>query len=296
MIKLVKSMTGFGTRSTNFEKTNLIVEIKTVNSRYLDFYPKLPHSIQHLESRIKKRIQTHFERGRIEITVTILEEDLTDKSLVVDWGLLDDYMEKLNQAKSRYNLEGNIPISALTTIDGVFSLKERSIQTDDLVSTLLEEVEQVAKLVTENRAAEGIFLIKDISNRINSMQSMLKLIEDCKENVSAHYRERIKQRIIQSVGKEFEFEEIYLIQEIAILAEKGDISEEITRLHSHLTHLNAVISGGGAIGRKLDFITQEMHRETNTIGAKSIDPQISETVVKMKSELEKIKEQVQNIE
>lgn len=295
-MKLVNSMTGFGLRTMHIGEVNLTIEIKTLNSRYLDFTAKLPHSIQALEGQIKGIIQTFFERGRIEVTVTMQGTGLTSKKVRVDWELLDDYIDKLRQAKVRYNLEGEIPISIVPTMETAFSVEEIAPIIANLNKDLLEEITKVARIVVDNRKEEGIFLLKDVTNRINSLQSMLKLIEDCQGNVSAHYRERIKRRIEAHVGAEIKLDQTHLIGEIAILAEKGDISEEITRLHSHLSHIEAVISGGGAMGRKLDFITQEMHREVNTIGAKSIDPQISEMVVIMKSDIEKIKEQVQNIE
>lgn len=289
-------MTGYATRTSHFENTTLTVEIKSLNSRYLDFTPKIPHSIHHLEVDIKQLIKKYFSRGRIEMYITIQTENHAAKALHVDWDLLDDYMTKMQEAKDRYNLVGDIPVSMLTKMEDVFTIEEKPFEVTGFEDFILTEIAQVCQLVSENRIQEGTFLIKDVKNRVKMVQSMLKSIEEGQEAVALQYRNRIEQRITEYIGKKIELDAAYLISEIALLAEKGDITEEITRINSHLGHMNAVIEKAGPVGRKLDFITQEMHREVNTIGAKSIDARVSEFVVSIKSEIEKIKEQIQNLE
>lgn len=293
---MVKSMTGYGTHSSHFENTTLSVEIRTVNSRYLDFSPKIPHSIHHLELDIKRVIQTYFVRGRVELYITLQNEDSTTKALHVDWDLLDDYIAKMEEAKVKYNLTGDITVAMLSSLENAFRIEEKPREETILKDFLLAEVDRVCQMVCQNRQQEGTFLIKDMNNRIKTVQSMLKLIELRQEKASLQYRTRIEQRIEHYVEEKIELNQANLIQEIALLSEKGDITEEITRLYSHLEHMLLVIKKAGPIGRKLDFLTQEMHREVNTIGAKSIDAEISELVISLKSEIEKIKEQVQNLE
>lgn len=293
---MVMSMTGYGNDTFHIDETSVTVEIRSVNSRYLDFIPKIPPTLRHLEMDIKQIIQTYFHRGRIEIYISVAGDFLIDKRLHVDWELMDQYFDHLRQAKHKYDIKNDIPLSAITAIEGLFTVQELKIESDQLKSLLLQSIERACKQVLASRQSEGAFLLEDIQNRIKTMENMLKSVEERKEEVYVHYRNRIKTRIEQHIARAIDVDQIYLLQEIALLAEKGDIAEEITRLHSHFHHFRNIISQDSPIGRKLDFIAQEMHREANTIGAKSVDAKISEWIVIMKSEIDKIKEQVQNIE
>lgn len=293
---MVRSMTGYGTKTSHIEKSLITIEIRTVNSRYLDFIPKIPHSINNLEAAIKKVIQANFERGRIEVYISISDNALSDKKIEVDWALMDDYVDKISEIKKRYQLTGEIPLSLFATIEDLFIIEDKTIKTNSLKAEILSLVQEVCANVSSHRQNEGEYLIKDVDSRVTVLKSMLKSIEGIQNNVSKHYSGRIQSRIEKHLEGQIKLDQIQLIQEIALMAEKGDITEEITRLNSHFQHFTLVVKEAGPMGRKLDFITQEMHREVNTIGAKSVDTQISEAIVTMKSEIEKIKEQVQNIE
>lgn len=293
---MVKSMTGYGTKTALIEKSHITIEIRSVNSRYLDFIPKIPHSLNNLEALIKKVIQTNFERGRIEVYISIADNALCDKIIAVNWELMDDYVSKISDIKQRYGLTGDIPLSLITTMEDVFLIEENKKQSASLQDDMLHLLQEACDIVLEHRANEGEYLIKDVTSRITVLQTMLNLMESLQTNVAKHYSNRIKSRIEYHLEEQIELDQVHLIQEIALMAEKGDITEELIRLRSHLEHFSSIVKNNGAMGRKLDFITQEMHREVNTIGAKSVDAEISEAVVTMKSEIEKIKEQVQNIE
>lgn len=293
---MVMSMTGYGSDEFHIDDTTITVEIKSVNSRYLDFIPKIPRALQQFEGEMKNIIQQHFQRGRIELYITIIGNYLTNKTLIVDWDLMDQYMKKFNEAKDRYELTGDFPLASIMLNDELFTIQETKTESESFKTLLLESVEKATKQVLENRKSEGSFLLEDISKRIDHMEDIVKSLQTRKEVVYQEYKERIKKRIEQHIGQSIDIDEVQLLHEIALLAEKGDIAEEITRLYSHIHHFRQVLDDDKPVGRKLDFITQEMLREVNTIGAKSIDSKISEWIIILKSEIEKIKEQVQNIE
>jgi len=289
-------MTGYGQNSFHIEETVITVEIKSVNSRYLDFIPKIPRTLQELENKMKQIIQRYFHRGRIELYITISGNYLMNKTLTVDWDLIDQFITQLKKAKERYELTDDLSLSSLMLKEELFTIRETQTEADSIQSLLLKSVEKAAKQVLLNRESEGSFLLDDIKTRVNQMEHVVQSIEERKEVVYDEYRDRIKYRMEQHIGNAIEIDEMQLLHEIAILAEKGDITEEITRLNSHIHHFRQVTENEQPVGRKLDFITQEMLREVNTIGAKSIDAKISESIILLKSEIEKIKEQVQNIE
>lgn len=289
-------MTGYGSDEFRIDETTITVEIKSVNSRYLDFIPKIPRTLQQFESEMKNIIQQYFQRGRIELYITIIGDYLTNKTLIVDWDLMDQYMEKFNEVKDRYELAGDFPLASIMLNEELFTIQETKTDSESFKTLLLESVEKAAKKVLENRLSEGSFLLADITKRIDHMEEVVQSLQSRKEVVYEEYKERIKKRIEQHIGQTIDIDEVQLLHEIALLAEKGDIAEEITRLYSHIHHFRRVLNDDKPVGRKLDFITQEMLREVNTIGAKSIDSKISEWIIILKSEIEKIKEQVQNIE
>jgi len=290
-------MTGYGNEIFHLENdTVLHVEIRTVNSRYLDFKAHIPRSLYHLEIPMKKLIQSYIERGRVDLYITTIGSTLEDRSLHVDWALMDEYIEQIKEIQSRYRLSGEIPLSIITAIDELISINEETKRTEELDEFILKSIETVLKKVEETRRNEGVFLIEDIKRRISKIENTIRKIDGRRQIVYETYRERIRERIDSHFSEEQPYDESALMQEVALLAEKSDITEEITRIDSHLAHCEQVIQQTGAIGRKLDFIIQELHREVNTIGSKSVDPTISEWVVQIKSNLEKIKEQVQNIE
>jgi len=296
VMNMVKSMTGYGTETFHLDGTTITVEIKTVNSRYLDFIPKVPRLLQEVELEIKKRIQSYFQRGRIEVYVSMTGEALSHKKIRVDWDLMDQYVEHLQEVKDRYQLSEDIPLSVIASEEALFTVHEEDESPESLHALLFTSIDNVCEAVIRNRKSEGENLIHDIMQRIRTIHETLTMIEGRQEIIAKHYRERIRERIEGHMEHNLEIDQTRIIQEVAILAERGDIQEELTRLFSHLEYFERVTGHTTPIGRKLDFITQEMHREVNTIGSKSVDTEISEAIVAMKSDIEKIKEQVQNIE
>ena len=293
---MARSMTGYGVDVMNIEESQITVEMKSVNHRFLDIKVNLPHSLNFIEEKIKKIIKSYFLRGRIDVYVIIDDDHFIRKTLVTDWDLMDQYVNQYEIAKERYQLEGNLSMSLLSSIPDLFRIREDDDQPGELINYILENVERVCQQVQKRRSEEGENLINDIKNRINYVHNMLLLIKERRPQIVNDYRNRIYERIKEYTSYTIQLDDQKLLQEIALLAEKGDISEELTRLESHIDYFSETIEIGEAIGRKLDFIIQEMHREINTIGSKSTDNQISQWAIKIKSELEKVKEQIQNIE
>lgn len=293
---MTKSMTGYGRAVKQTENTTITVEIRSVNHRYLDIQCKLPRSLLFLEEKIKEIIRSYFARGHIEVMVRIDGQGGFSKTLETDWKLLDQYIEQLKQMKERYQLSGEIPMSILSSVPDLFAVRETETNTEEWMSIMKESMISACSQVWNTRQVEGEKMITDISERLNQVQSFTKLLLTRRDKVIKEFRERVHQRIKSYTDEKVDTENARLYQEIALLAEKGDITEEVTRLFSHIDHFFATIKQEEPIGRRLDFILQEMHRETNTIGSKSTDPKISEWIVSMKSELEKMKEQVQNME
>lgn len=293
---MIKSMTGYGINQFHVGETLVTIEIRTVNNRYLDIVSKIPHSFMYLENEMKQVIQSYFDRGRVELFLTLSGEYLTDKKLTVDWDLMDQFFTKLDTVKQRYSLDEAIPIEMVTQLKDLFIVHETTESLSSLDEKFLEGLNKTCQQVVSNRTNDGAYLIADVENRILEVSKKLKKLESLQTTVSTDYRKRIERRIEEYVGSRLSLDYTQLHQEIAILAEKGDITEELTRMFSHLEQFQGLIEETGPIGRRLDFIAQEMHREVNTIGAKSIDSRISNLIVNIKSEIEKIREQIQNIE
>lgn len=293
---MVRSMTGYGVKMINIEESQITIEMKSVNHRFLDIKTNLPLNLSFIEEKIKRIIKNHFQRGRFEVYVIIDGDHFVKKTLITDWELMDQYVNQYELAKERYQLEGDLSLSSLSSLSGLFRVKEDEEQPSELIDTILESIEYVCKQVQDRRKEEGDNLKNDINNRITSVHNMLLLIKERRPKVISDYQERIIERLRNYTSQMSQLDDRQLHQEIALLAEKGDISEELTRLESHIGYFFKTIDLEEAVGRKLDFIIQEMHREINTVGSKSTDNEISQLAINIKSELEKIKEQIQNIE
>ena len=293
---MVTSMTGYGRETVDLEETRVSLEVRAVNHRFLDISTKMPRSFLFLEDKMKKVIQQSIRRGKIDVFVTVDGEGLGSQKLKVNWSLVDQYMERLEEMQARYGLSGELTVDLVTKLEDVFTVQEEEQDESRLERTLLTTLGAAVKKVVQMREQEGAALKQDMLDRLSRIHQVIDKLSDRREIVIESYRERIKDRIEQYVQEELKAEESRILQDVALLAEKGDITEELTRLRSHIEQFSATIEKTDAIGRRLDFIVQEMHREVNTIGSKSNDAKISEWVVLLKSEIEKIKEQVQNVE
>ncbi len=263
---------------------------------FLDMSTKMPRSLLYLEDSIKKIIQKDFQRGRVDVYVTLEGSGLTTRTLNVDWDLMDQFITQLKTAQERYQLQGEVSVQSLTEMNDLFTVQEQEEHEDQVKTAILEAVKESTEQVSQMRLQEGHALREDMENRLSVIESTVENLESRRDIVIEETRERIKSRIEEYTQEELRDQDSRIIHEVGLLAEKGDIAEEITRMFSHVNQFRQTLQDNVAIGRKLDFIVQEMNRESNTVGSKSTDAKISEWVVLLKSEIEKIKEQVQNVE
>ncbi|MHA6251352.1 YicC/YloC family endoribonuclease [Oceanobacillus sp. CAU 1775] len=293
---MVRSMTGYGKHVIENEDFSLSVEMRSVNNRFLDFSLKMPQALLYLEESIKKELKTMFRRGKVDVYITIKGEGTTEKHLQVNQELLKQYINHFSDVKRRYSIEGELEINTLVSLPDIFEVVEMNKHNDELKENVLTAISEAAKELLEMRETEGNFLAKDIKSRLNVIEDITNRLETLGPEVTQEYKERILKRMSELLNNATDIDEVRMHQEVAILTEKGDITEEIIRLKSHVEHMRKILKEEDSIGRKLDFICQELHREANTIGSKSMAAEINHLDVLLKSEIEKIKEQVQNIE
>ncbi|MFS0561264.1 YicC/YloC family endoribonuclease [Terribacillus sp. 179-K 1B1 HS] len=292
---MTRSMTGYGRGTASGSGLNVTAELKSVNYRYLDIKCKLPKAAAVLEATVKDQLQQAVSRGKLELTVDVEGGALRKREISIDWELAEAYMVKLKAIKSAFDLRGDITIDTLLTQSADILVEEAQPELTELPGLVDKALQEALGEFLLMRMTEGTALASDIQNRMTAIQAMLKQLTELRPQVMEAYKQRIEDRVASYVDDGLP-ESSRLHQEIALLAEKGDITEELIRLESHLDQLAVNLEKKGPVGRTCDFILQEMQREVNTIGSKSTASSISIIVVSLKSELEKIKEQVQNIE
>lgn len=296
---MVYSMTGFGKAVIEKDGQIVTTEITTVNHRFLDIKLHSSHVLGKVEEDIKRILRKYFKRGRIHVTIHMQDGETSPYNVTVDWNLLDQYMKRLDEVKERYSIESNISLETITEIPDLFIVEQNEDTLLQVKELMMASVEEAAKQTKESRLQEGLFLKKDLLKRTKNIEQSVLLLEKQQPDVLRNYYERIQTRVKDYLKDIPKSDNNRIYQEIALLIEKGDITEEITRLKSHLKQMLSLLLAERereAVGKKLDFIVQEVHRELNTLGAKAIDAKMTEIVVDCKSELEKLREQIQNIE
>jgi uncharacterized protein (TIGR00255 family) len=289
-------MTGYGRKETDDVAAHFALEIRSLNNRYLDIQVKSPRGLAMMEPRVKKAIQDRFARGRFDVFITRNGEQEKSVSLVVNEVLAGQYIAALRDLKSRYGLSGDVEVSTIAALQDIVSVAETKEDPEALWEVLSRGLSQALDELDRMRTEEGSALVRDIVARLETIDRLISSIRT-KAPATVEYA---RKRMMEAVSKLLtdQPDPARLAQEIAILAERTDVSEELTRLASHLKQFRSFLSdtAGEAVGRKLDFLLQEMGREVNTIASKAMDAEISMDVVTIKAELEKIREQVQNIE
>lgn len=294
MLGLVKSMTGFGRSIRSNEHIKVTVEVKTVNHRFAEYHFRIPRSLSNFEDKLKKKLNEYIKRGRIEVFITIEGEELTNRKLLVDWSLLEDYLQYIKEIQKRFQINESVSLKDILNRDEIFSIEEQESGTECIEELVLDASIEAAQNCVNMREAEGKALQQDIRSHIEKIQSTVQALRQYAPTVVEQYANRLKKRIQEYV--DLQLDEARIVTEIAIFADKADINEELTRLDSHVVQFNTFLNDQEPVGRKLDFLVQEMNRETNTIGSKANDAKIAAEVVELKSLIEKIKEQIQNIE
>lgn len=294
---MVKSMTGFGRSEYNDGKRNIIVEVKAVNHRYSDITVKMPRRYAFAEERLKAIVKETVKRGKTDLSImveTITENDTTIK---LNPMVAKQYIDNLTELKERFQLSGEITLQFLSTLPDVIKAIPDLEDEEQLFESLSIPVKEAASKLDEMRIIEGEKLAEDIIMRGSLIREWVKQIEKRSPAIMSAYMEKLRDRMKELLGGSIEIPEDRIRMEAAIFADKASITEELVRLDSHILQLNRIIQNSTQPdGKKLDFLIQEMNREANTIGSKANDIEITNIMLEMKSEIEKIREQVQNLE
>ena len=293
----MKSMTGFGSGTATKDGITCTVEIKSVNARFLDLFIRSPKQINPFETIIRGLVQDRITRGKVEVSVSIQDAGERPKTFTINSVLRKQIQELLVQEEF-YDDPKKVPLQAVNSISNEWIQQQDTPIAEDVLSEIVKEsTTQALDALIAMRTVEGKHIEQDLLSRISTLEIVIKHIDENKAGAVEAYREHIKGKIQEYlVSLEASISEDRFLQEIALLADKTDITEEIVRFTSHVVQLKNTLVDENSIGRKVDFILQEMNREVNTIGSKAMDSSITEFVVQLKCELEKIREQVQNVE
>lgn len=288
-------MTGFGRGSVTGDNFSVAVDLKTVNNRFLDVHLRLGGELAALESDIKKRIGTRLSRGRVDVTVSF--ERTGDVEYEINHGLIAGFVSAMRSLQTEFGLAGEPDINVIARLPNALQPVRAGMETQT-VDGINQALTQALDELEQMRAREGEELAAEMRGRLDEIAAQIPLIEASAAAVSDGYRARLEKRIAELIGRDSaaELDQNRLAQEVAYLADRSDITEEIARLKSHMIQFREIIDGGGEVGKRLDFLLQELNREANTVLSKATDITIKEAGLTIKSAVEKIREQVQNVE
>ena len=293
---MIKSMTGYGKGEYENELYRFTVEIKSVNHRYNDISVKMPRHISYLEDSVKKAIKEKISRGKVDVYINLEYVNESAIDVKVDIPLALSYKNALEELRAELNIEDSIRLNNILGMNEVVKTERKNIDENLVADCLMKSLAKAIEYITEMRGKEGEELKKDMLIKLDNIESFLEVIEERSPSVAVEYRDKLRDRIDELLDNSISIDEERLSSEVVIFADKSSIDEEIVRLKSHIKQFISILEEDDSVGRKLDFLIQEFNREINTIGSKANDIIISKNVVELKAELEKIREQVQNIE
>ena len=292
---MVKSMTGYGRAVETVNGREFTVELRSVNNRYLDCTVKLPRALSFAEDAVKQAVKGAISRGKVDVFISLRSESTQDVKITLNAPMVEGYIAAMRQMAQDYGIGEDISVSLLSRMPDVFTVDKPEVDEEQLLSDLLSVVYKALERYDTMRTAEGKALENDLRSRGQTILSLVEQVEAGSGQTVADYRTRLENEL-KEVLANTAIDESRILTEVAIFADKVAVDEETVRLRSHLDQMNNMLTTGGAIGRKLDFLLQEMNRESNTIGSKCSDVRLARIVVDIKAELEKIREQTQNIE
>lgn len=293
---MVYSMTGFGRGEAEDALNKFTIEIKSVNHRYNDIIVRMPKKLTLFEERIKQRVKKDVNRGRVEIYISLEETKSDDFIITPNHNVLKQYHKALMDIKETYDVKESVSLGLLSKYPDALTVEMKEADEDEMWALIENALSQAMTSLMEMRKTEGEKLHQDITERLASVDKTVNVIEGMAPEIIEVFRNKMMERMHEILSETMEIDENRILHEVAVYADKSNITEEIVRLRSHLEQLGKIFNQKGPVGRKLDFLVQEMNREINTIGSKSPDVGISNHVVDLKSEIEKIREQIQNIE
>jgi uncharacterized protein (TIGR00255 family) len=292
---MIKSMTGYGRVETVQEGRNIIVEAKSVNHRFLEIFLRTPSALFPLEMEFKKKISERFKRGRIEVSIRLEGEGADVSKVNLNLEIAHNYFDVLNRLKAEFDLESPISLKTLAGFRDIFTPPAETQLSSDFLDQVDKTFLESLAMLSNMRQDEGLAMFKDMDMRLKAISGILETIKLRAPQVVTEYQKRLAERI-KELTAGYALDDARLTQEVAVMAERSDITEEIVRMHSHIGQFEELLQSEGTEGRKIDFLLQEMNREINTIGSKSSDVEITRQVIEIKSELGKLREQAQNIE
>ena len=292
---MVKSMTGYGRAVETVNGREFTVELRSVNNRYLDCSVKLPRSLSFAEETVKQAVKNTISRGKVDVFITVHSDGAPDVKVTLNAAMVEGYLAAMKQMVEDYGVVNDISVSSISRMSDVFTVEKPEVDEEQLLADLMGVVHKALENYDAMRTTEGKALENDLRSRGNTILELVTQVEAGNSQTVIDYRTRLYNKL-KEVLANTAIDESRILTEAAIFADKVCVDEETVRLRSHLEQMNTMLTTGGAIGRKLDFLLQEMNRESNTIGSKCTDVKLARIVVDIKAELEKIREQTQNIE
>jgi uncharacterized protein (TIGR00255 family) len=288
-------MTGYGRAVETVNGREFTVELRSVNNRYLDCTVKLPRVLNFAEESVKQAVKASISRGKVDVFISIKSENGSEVQVSLNKAVVESYLDAMHQIVDAYQVKDDISVSVLSRLPEVFTLEKPQVDEEQLLNDLMGVVQNALAGYDAMRCTEGEALDRDLRSRGNTILELVAQVEQGNAQTVVDYRARLEAKL-REVLENTAIDESRILTEAAIFADKVAVDEETVRLRSHLQQMNTLLSDGGAVGRKLDFLLQEMNREANTIGSKCTDVRLARIVVDIKAELEKIREQTQNIE
>ena len=292
---MIKSMTGFGRSELSDEKRKITFEMKSVNHRYLDVNIKMPKKMNFFEAAIRNELKNYIQRGKVDIFINF--EDFSENNVSVRYNrdIAEEYLKYLNQMAEDFGLENDIRVSSLSRYPEVFTMEDQSPDEEEIWKLLKKAIDTASEEFVETRKNQGGNLKNDLLVKLEEMLGHVAFIEERSPRIIDEYKQKLKEKV-EEMLQGVQMDENRLITEVTIFADKVCVDEELVRLRSHIEATRKILTEGGSVGRKLDFIAQEMNREANTILSKTTDLESSERAIELKTEIEKVREQIQNIE
>ena len=292
---MIKSMTGYGRAVENLNGREFTVEIRSVNNRYLDCTVKLPRTLTFAEETVKQAVKASVTRGKVDVFISMAGTAADEIKVSLNTPVLEGYLASMRQMVADYGVADDISVSTVSRLPEIFVVEKPEVDEAQLLSDMMSVVNKALEGYNAMRTTEGAALENDLRTRGQTILDFVAQVEAGNAQTVVDYRTRLENKL-REVLENTNIDESRILTEAAIFADKVAVDEETVRLRSHLDQMNAMLTGGGAVDRKLDFLLQEMNRETNTIGSKCTDVRLARIVVDIKAELEKIREQTQNIE
>lgn len=292
---MIKSMTGYGSGSAEAQGKIFTIEIKSVNNRYSDFNIKLPRIYSFLEDALRKRAASVINRGKVDIFFNVESSDEEASNVKVNMGLAKGYLSALRSLSEELGIQSNANAETFLRISDIFTVEKDDADSEEIASAVLSALDEALASYDKMRAAEGEKLKEDLNSHLDFIENATEKIENRSPEIVKEYQERLYARV-RELLEDSTIDDSRVLTEVAIFADRVNVNEETVRLRSHIAQFRKMLENGGVVGRKLDFLIQEMNRETNTIGSKSNDLESSGIVIDIKAEIEKLREQIQNVE